>query len=254
VKYAPIMPAGTEHLGPSTGYYLPIANNVLANATCREYFKKRSQDSVLIMDTLVYETGTPQLSLKQVEEAVDAINPAIVIAPDVLNDLPSTLDLFMGTVNGPIGAKIGVRRIMGAPQAKDFQGLMLCAEEMACDNIGYLGLGRKTFANANVSRVEFVAELTNRGFFEDYPYIKVHLLGASNDWSDEFALKDHPFVMGVDSAQAVHVALKGLSIDDPQAPECKRPDDFFQTPEPVVRECKELIWSNIQMVRSWLGD
>ena len=242
MRYAPIAPVSAAALIPDTGYDFCFAEYALRYPEYAEvYRRKAAAGNFVIMDTLRYE-DEPLMDLEDLRVAVRAVRPSAVIPPDVLGDLDGTLDLL--DTYAPLA---DLTSTMPVAQAQSVEGFIWAATVIS-ERSGYLALPGPVLKRLGISRPSLLMTLCER--LPKMPLI--HLLGMP-DISELREVRNNQYVMGIDSAKAVSLGLKGLRWNPKTTEEeLHRHHNFFEITRSYVQLCSTDIQYNIAFVNMHL--
>lgn len=252
MKFAPVAPPSYLNRMPQTGYHLVLSNVALKYHQAREYYAFRARmGDFVILDNPVHER-LQSPSLEQCLALAALIRPSAMTVLDTIGDPEKTLEQFHHFA--PFIRKIPGVEPMGVVQGQNWNDYVQCAYSLG-PNVRYLGipLVRKY---EPVDRAEFVDSLTNMGFFGQFPQVYIHLLGADQEMSDAFRLRNHPRVMGIDSAKPVYLGAKCASYEDAERKSYLwgRPEGYFDLLEPTeeqIRHARRNVEHTLNRLSRW---
>ena len=243
-RYSPVAPiALLEELynrGLLDGYLLLLAQDVLDSphkyaelvGNIREY----ATDPFIIMDNGVIELGAP-IATARILEAANIVEADCVVTPDILGDFEGTKKLAMSPDVQLIAKDFDLMLI---PQGGTTHEVYDCIEFLSrAFGQQYWGVPR-WIANEFGSRYPFL------NYINTYHNPRgIHLLGMSNNTLDDIHCARQPGIMGIDSANPLVLAMKGISMETGgHAPR----DDFWET-----NSLTELMAYNVEYMHAALS-
>lgn len=240
-EFAPVCPAEVlEELcrknvdGP---YHLPLAHDVLASPEIyerlfnpHEYFRHTT-----ILDNSVIELGAA-VDIKTIAEAAKITQAHVIVLPDVLLKGPETLtaciealDHWTQYLEKTLQHDWG---FMFVPQGATVEEFLYCAEAFASycrekpTRMRYWGVPRNSRDSLSLSRYT-VSQLLHK----IEPNWKQHLLGFSEDFSDDIFALTSPCVTGIDSAVPVRCATFNMRIQDLHIEKLPPRGDWWEKPQ-----------------------
>ncbi len=227
-------------------YHLLLAHDVVARPHAYEGLFPRG--AFIILDNSVIELGKP-VDIGVLLEATHIVQPRLVVLPDEIGEQKSTLRTSIAmaqSVELPNHAAW-----MAVPQGKTLQELKDCADTMMLEipDLGAWGVGRFVTAMLG-SRVPFVRWLGDPNLRRPQKAGStgfMHLLGFSDDVSDDYLASQQYGVMGIDSAVPVRMGQRGRVIKLEQGAIEPR-GDFWENPGDEV-EASTL--ANLYLIRGW---
>lgn len=244
-KFAPVCPPAMYKVLKAAGllgnYHLILAHDVANRPSSYLDVFGGGKDHYIIMDNSLIELGQP-VSTQVMVKAVTSLRPSVLVLPDHMKDANKTIQASRAAAKEWLD--VGIGPFMAVPQGLNMAELLMCAESHAnTPGVVAFGIGRFT-ADMLGSRLG-ICNALNR----EWPHLKIHLLGFSENLSDDLYCAQLPFVMGIDSAVPVRFGLKGikLEIDTYSQVNCPR-GDYWET----ANEMNELVRRNLNCIRRWV--
>jgi hypothetical protein len=183
--------------------------------------------------------------------AVRAVKATSAIAPDVINDPEQSMDLLRLHLRSRIAR---YSETIAVVQGKTTEERKAVIRRLA-QFVNYVGIPPYRWTEDRPPRNEFLRQLQDEGFFNEYPSIKVHLLGNVDLFRDAQAVRDIPQVVGIDSAKPVYLGALGIDIRDLDlAAETHRPEGFFELcADELTHKQRCLIRHNVETVQEWIN-
>lgn len=260
-KFAPVAPIqileGMKEAGCLGDYHLLLTHHVLEEPDRFVALFKDMPLCTIIMDNSVVELGDA-VSDEKVHEACEIIRCAKPAHPayeyhwvypvciDVMADGPATQEASAKSwgwwqENAPSYHPMIVL------QGNSWQTFTQTADHFLTDpKYGAL-------SNVGIPRV-LVDHLGTRQLAVQYvdairPDVNVHLLGFSNDVTDDVICANMPAVAGIDSAVPIRYSYSGGNgLYTPSCSIPPRPADWFEK-----GEYTKGIWQNVQKIRQWVA-
>lgn len=217
-KFAPVCPVRMyqelkeNHPEQFGKYFLLLAHDVVANP--KEYADVFAdlEDGTIIMDNSVIELGT-SVDVSVLKDACEIVKADVLAIPDVLEDGMGTYEASWDFVNkwANVHDLSKDPELMFIPQGDDLDDYVECVMQAADNDIpmDWIGIARNTTKRIIDSRTLLV------GFFAVFsPSSKLHLLGFSEDTTDDIKCASMPFVEGIDSAVPVRTAKRIQTVGD----------------------------------------
>lgn len=209
-RYSPIGPIKIlqelQDAGHLKNYLLLLAHDVIEHEADYVFLLDDicgAADPHIILDNGVIELGKA-MSFEQVLEAADIIIPACVIMPDVIGDFQATQRAVEAEMPHIENCEYPVMKV---PQGSDLSEVVRCVEWLVeavplhTREKDYWGVPR-WITNKLGSRAPII-EYINR----ICPEPAIHLLGMSDNWTDDMVSAHMPNVIGIDSANPVVLGL-----------------------------------------------
>lgn len=224
-RYSPVMPIALlqslveyqqHHMDENIvgDYFLVLAHDVLEHPHAyADIFEKRGQipkNSFVILDNSVIELGKP-LGVEFLLGAADIVKPDCIILPDVLGDMQQSVRMVRKSHNEiSVGHGMDNIEMMAVLQGRNVAELTRCAAMYAeLEHVTYFGAPRWV-SNKIGTRKVFETVL---GIHHQVQNPNVHMLGMSNNLSDDIACTRLPGVMGIDSANPCVMGQRGISLN-----------------------------------------
>lgn len=159
-----------------------------------------------ILDNSVIELGGA-VDLPMVRAAVEVSQPDVVVLPDVLENGQETRDAVFDAWYDWSGS-FGADNLMFVPQGSSLKDWLRCLENVMNKHpdIQWIGIPRNTTGRITETRAKLALTVKQL-----YPWVKVHLLGFSDDMADDIRATLCSNVWSIDSA----VPLRQASQDKP---------------------------------------
>lgn len=212
--FAPTVPVnileGLVKDGEAGGYQFLLAHDVVKNPVRWKELRKNNDFDEIILDNSCIELGAA-VNLEMVKEAVEICHPTVVILPDVLEKAVSTVE--------SIGANLDSWRrampdqsFMIVPQGKTIEHFTWCAEQLLklepIFGAGFLYWGiPRNLVPLHGSRAEAIRVCHTLD-----PYMKIHLLGFSDDFIDDILCTQMEGVSGIDSAVPCRIVNHNIPL------------------------------------------
>ena len=217
-RYSPIAPIKLlrslhkrELLG---GYLLLLTHDVLEHPD--EYHnlvgevRQLYKDAFIIMDNSVIELGEA-MDAHHVVDAADIVSANCIMTPDALGGFKQTQELVTDQYETLLESGYPLMRV---PQGKTIEELVACIQWLRDifpteeDDPEYWGVPR-WIANKMGTRVVVTQHICMTSATP-----RVHLLGMSQDLSDDLRCASFPDVMGIDSANPLTMGFAGWVIPE----------------------------------------
>ena len=247
-------------------YWLLLAHKILEDPTgWGEYFAGSDAFSTplsqfVMMDNSLIELGYP-LPSKELAEAAQIVSADALVLPDVMYDGLGTTELAIEAArrireSGELSAAVG---LMAVVQGHSYEEIGRCALDIKAaleDDLRYWCVPRCLTNDPELrSRVVVCKWLRSK-----WPEMPIHLLGFSDNLSDDFRCAQMDGVMGIDSAMPIWLGQQGhlLPPTPPRAGHNKygsRPKMFWEF-ERVEMDMINNVWTCRRWVRgeqSWIG-
>lgn len=191
----------------------------------------------------VLDGSTPRPTFEDVLHASLVVKGDFTILPDVLSDCSASANATREAVEAwakPMtgeyayviqGKNVMEHMAMASAYVMQLNAKMLCIPRVIANTMG----------SRTRTLMQIGADVKNN--------YEIHLLGCSNNQSDDFACaRNFPGVVSIDSANPI---VAGLRRED-FARHHPRPKDYWSiTPEELTDEQKEKILCNVTMAKSW---
>lgn len=257
-RFAPVAPIQIlekmKEKGCFGDYHLLLTHHVLEYP---DRFRALFDDGgryTIFMDNSVVELGDA-VSDEKVKEACDAINsgssqqwiyPVLI---DVMSDGPATIESSTESYEW-WKEKLGDYWV-GAPmvvlQGNDWKTFTETADHFLLDpafsEIAYVGIPRVLVDHLGTRQlaIQYIHAIR--------PDINIHLLGFSNDVTDDVICCNMPDVQGIDSAVPVRYSYSGgVGLYTPSCAIPDRPADWFEK-----GEYDDSIFTNLSHIRQWVA-
>jgi hypothetical protein len=252
-NFAPILPVqllnSLDRIGHLGNYNLVLAHDVLAKpheyqevfGTHRDPHPARTT----ILDNSLIELGEA-LDYADLAHAADIVRATHIILPDVLFDRRATIRasqvaLHELTKQPPSSPPV---QYMGVAQGTSLEEYVDCAHTLVEMGVSALGIPKRV---RKVLSTRHVLVSACSGFG-----VPIHLLGMSNDLTDDIYACHLGHVTGLDSAVPIWLGLQGRLLQNPPARHFEhpggRPQGFLDYEGTLPIE----VIANILVVRSWL--
>lgn len=241
-------------------YHLLLAHDVVAHAEdYRDIFVRDINfymNSYIIMDNSLIELGKA-VDDELIEQALAVIAPDVLVLPDKLGDATYTLEASLDALKR-WSDRTYCSHYMFVPQGKTETELLACFEDFigtvrgleGLHLIGAIGIPRY-IANVAGSRKHVTEVILNYLARDpDLEHIRVHLLGFSDNLTDDIESARIGGVMGIDSAVPVRVGIQGIVMDYTCAKDQTHTPrgDFWETAKTLTPQAIK----NLQRIRSTL--
>jgi len=252
-EFAPILPISLlrriQRIDMLGQYNLVLAHDVLSKGTdYKEVFDKHYKQhsdgaTTTILDNSVIELGE-SLDYSDLAHAADVVHATYVILPDVLWDRRATVRASQIAAHEFEKAHVGFK-FMGVPQGTTLEEYVDCANTLI-DQCGVSALAvPKRVRKVLRTRQQLVSSLISLG-------VPIHLLGMTDDLTDDLYSASLPRVTGMDSAVPVWLGIQDRLLRVPPSSHLDhnggRPKDFLDYGGPLTTT----IMANILIVRRWL--
>ena len=259
MKFYPVTPPGLLTALPRQWkHHLVLADQVLKDPAYEEYFASIRRNEALngssglkvILDNPVHERlDTPPLDARM--RAARSVKAHTVVAPDRIGDAKASTSLLRIHMRSSLAQRYGT---MAVVQGKTADQYFTHIVELA-KIVSYVGIPQIR-SGAPFSRSEFIYRLLESGFFEQYPQVKIHLLGNIGLFQDAIELRAVPQVIGIDSAKPIYMGAMGIDLRatcSASDPDIHRPPNFFSwKAEDFAPGNLALIRRNIETVQEWV--
>ena len=205
-RYSPIAPVEVllqmKERGFLNNYLLLLAHEIIAKP---HLYKQLLEgfDGTIILDNSLIELGVP-VPMDTMVMAASIVNPTFIVLPDKLNEAEVTIAMAKESIQQYGKKFLSNVGYMIAAQGKDPDEALWCVEQITTmhkDVPFMVGVPREV-TNRQGSRIPLVNRLTLRNF-------QVHLLGMSNNLSDDIACTKMYGVKGIDSASPLRAGWEG---------------------------------------------
>lgn len=259
MKFYPVTPPGLLTALPRQWkYHLVLADQVLKDPSYESYFASIRRNEALsgshglkvILDNPVHERlDTPPLDARI--RAARSVKAHTVVAPDRIGDAKASTSLLRIHMRSSLAQRYGTMAVVqGKTEDQYFTHIIELAKI-----VSYVGIPQIR-SGAPFSRSEFIYRLLECGFFEQYPQVKIHLLGNIGLFQDAIELRAVPQVIGIDSAKPIYLGALGIDISDATTVtsfDFHRPKNFFSLrAEDLSPANLDLIRRNVQTVQEWV--
>lgn len=223
-KFAPVAPirildqlAQNRQIGP---YHLLLAHDIIANTEAYDivFNKSRTGYSTIILDNSVIELGGA-VDLTTIVIAAKAVNPTVIVLPDVLMDAKATYESIKAALPLWIPAfeQAKLQRdysFMIVPQGSNVNEFVECATKLGDLASLYSGIVRfwwgipRNFLDIHYTRQTAVniCSMISPGW-------PIHMLGFSNNLVDDFTVcRSNKEIWGIDSAVPLRAASQGIKF------------------------------------------
>jgi hypothetical protein len=260
-QFAPVAPIQILEQMKQQGclgkYHLLLAHHVLEHPDRFKALFADLRGCTIIMDNSLVELGASENeqkvldACKAIQDSALTPNFIIPVLTDVMGDGAATREA--STKSYQWWAENAGQRypLMVATQGKDWGDFCKTVDYFLLSGefpgIDYVGVPRK-----------LVEPLGTRQLAIQYidavrPDISVHLLGFSDDVTDDVICAQHPSVEGIDSAVPIRFNYKGEEEDSkelytPTSPIPPRPKDWFEK-----GEYSDIIYANLYNIRLWVA-
>lgn len=198
-----------QHQGLLGDYLLLLTHDILRHK--RDYARLvneiQSKNRMIIVDNSLIELGTA-LPVAQVIEAASIVHGDVIVLPDVLSDSGGTLQVLQAAYR-----ELQIQYTDG-PYPKGMivsQGRTQEEVNKFVDTIHDIGINPEWWGvpriitntlGSRLPTVEYITDKCNG-------MCNIHLLGMSQDFSDDLGCLYHPFVAGIDSANPLVMGMHG---------------------------------------------
>ena len=210
-KFAPVVPPQALRklcrMGYRCTYLLVLAHDVVEQS--REWEKVINEGllsgTFIILDNSLVELGKPA-STAMMSQAQDIIGANVAVLPDYLGNAKKTLRHSKRAAgNWNHDECLQDIPYMGVVQGETHDEAMDCARcLLEIPNVHFLAIPRHMCITLG-SRVKITQEVSQL-------VSNLHLLGFSDDLSDDMATAHLPGVMGIDSAVPLRLAYQSVSM------------------------------------------
>ncbi len=228
VRYSPIAPINLLEdmleLEITTGYHtignylLLLAHDVLNHpmqyedlVTAIRYHYREDNDTFIIMDNSIIELGRA-MSAGDVIEAACVVEASCIMTPDAIGGFEETQALVREQAHELMHSNFPLMRV---PQGAHYAELVECVNWLAevlpapAHIPMYWGIPRwiATKLGSRKPLANYIGNMDS--------YVYMHLLGMSDNYSDDIDCIRVPYVMGIDSANPMVMGIDGLNIRVP---------------------------------------
>lgn len=201
-----------QGIQPYSNYHLILVHKVLYDHRYREFYAERSKKGdYIILDNAAVENNGRAVPLKTVALAAFDVKPNVMFLPDFLFDAERTLDEIENALLSP-HIKLLLKFIPGIKFAAVVQGLdedewLECFEILdsikGLDILGIPMIAHNIFGN----RLKCLDKIAGKVKHQ------CHLLGARGSLEEVVAQANYPFVLGIDTAKPVRLAVNGMRLE-----------------------------------------
>lgn len=254
-----IVPPGCEDLligeGTPVKSVMCFANIAWENKEYRHWYAEYRGWKV--MDNEIYE-GKPPLDPSKLAVMMWAIQPDVLIVPDVRGDVEQTI-MYAGEYLPRLHASLNkdpynnTVNLCGVVQGKTSLEIERCmwfwVDKIMVGEVQMVAVPMRVDGR----------EMSRRQVYEEIvrPLLpsraKVHLLGVEKwPYMDEQELARYPEVVSCDTAEPTSAALRGVLISNEGAGDAvRRPDRFMEDDsiKVILRGSKERLWRNFSRVQ-----
>ncbi len=239
MKYAPVVPEYVlDAIPEECDYHLVLSNQLLKSERMRSFYEMQGERGrTVIMDNPVHERLEIPSFSERCYMAV-TVRPTVMVAPDIIGEAEESYNLYLREIN-----LMKHIPLMAVVQGRTWNDYMFSIQHLV-RHATYIGIPLiRRFEQ--IDRADFIFDLTERGFFREFPHLRIHLLGSDHLMKDIRNLRCHPNVMGFDSAKPIYLGLKGVHISKAKEGDWGRPDWYFDRTDPLSLRESELIRANI---------
>lgn len=243
MKFAPVLPiAYAPYI--NTGYSICFSELALQYPSYADLFRVRVlQGQTVLMDGMVFESKGKGLDLDRWIQALELVQPTIATVPDVWCDHEGTMEVLLKVIAKGIDTKT---HLMAVAQGRSTGDCVQAVKELSTYT-SYIGLKVHLPEGKLVDRVRLMHDLDEWGLEWRVPRLTFHMLGGGfSTFPDAVALRNNPYILGIDSAKPVSLAINGHPFVGHSRDQAKRPDNFWLTPFDVMT-CS-LMRENIEVV------
>lgn len=254
-SFAPVAPIGMLsglHKAKALGdYHLLLAHDVKAHA--EEYHNLfsnafmhdhvgRTLNGTIIMDNSVIELGYA-IDGETMATACQAVGATVAVLPDVLLNGADTVKASLKALEEwDKEPYLNAIDYMAIPQGTTATEFLSCVEIFAdIEKIRWISVPRNTVKHFGTRQglIEIVSALC--------PHKKLHLMGFSDDLTDDIISARHPKVSGIDSAVPLRLGTQGHLITTASTTHSPR-GDWWDTNPQVNRH----VLKNMEYIRRWV--
>lgn len=229
-------------------YHLLLTHHVLEHPERFKALFRRSQlQHTIFMDNSIVELGDA-VSDEKVFEACEVVKDQNWVYPvliDVMADGPATIEASTKSYEWwtKNGSDYPLMVVLQGNSWKTFTKTTdyFLADRDKFRQIEYVGIPRILVEHLGTRQlaIQYVQALA--------PQVNIHLLGFSNDVTDDIICSNMPGVEGIDSAVPIRYAYSGgKGLYTPTSVIPPRPEDWFEK-----GEYDDSIWTNVEAIRRW---
>jgi queuine/archaeosine tRNA-ribosyltransferase len=246
-----------EELSVYTDFDFALAHLINKNSTYLNFYKKQVEKGrFVILDNSAFELPQP-IRGSELVRITKLLNPSVVIAPDFLNDVESTLKEVKSFIELVQKENLKVK-IGGVVQGRNFDEWLRCYKEyenlpidLICIpfdvpfNVNNIKVGSPTH-QWMLNRMHLIKKLLKENLLIKKPH---HLLGASNP-IEIIGYGNFPIEISMDTSSPIVHGLNLIRFNEKGLPEekIKNKLDFF-----VKANAKQMdvIIHNIKTLKNW---
>lgn len=205
-----------EDWGSITTYHMALAHLILSDEDyAKHYFELSQQGHFVILDNSVIELGGA-VEVSTLLEAAALVNPAVIVLPDVLDDMQATHQAIHKAISDLLRANALNRfRFMAVPQGKTKEEFFMSYKHIAAlSDIYMIGMPKRLGRydeSRGIGRANVIEEMLRLGLIDtSKPH---HLLGVWDNPVEIKHLSKHNWIKGVDTQLPFWAAANGVKFD-----------------------------------------
>lgn len=239
-------------------YHLLLAHHVLEHPERFRALFQNISGATIIMDNSIVELGASQNedkvleACKAIQDQASFPNYIIPVLSDVMGDGAATRELAHASYewwgNAMKNLVSPLYSMMVVAQGDSWEDFTKTVDYFLLSDkfpsIGYVGVPRK------LTEILGTRQLAIQYIDAVRPDIGVHLLGFSDDVTDDVICAQHPGVEGIDSAVPIRYSHSqtGATLYTPSSEIPPRPADWFE-----LGKYDSAIYTNLQNMRKWVA-
>lgn len=235
-----------EKVATRSKYQFVLAHIYARDSAYRKFYQQRAAvgDSIII-DNGAYEFGE-SVSLNEIKQCAEELHPEVLVLPDARFDRVRTLELAKQSIDILKGT---AKYLLGVPQGKNLEDILLCYAELHQLSIDGYGLYEEIGDVAGLkTRANFLQYLEEHDLHKYGKYF--HMLGMEEDLTELKKIASFHWVDGIDSCKPIVYGLNHIWLHDngTTLPYPHRPKDYFNRRS---IPCLPAIYNNIDRTFGW---